>query len=45
MCGVFETWKRYDKKRQTLMTTQLRRIQTTPNLSKDASEIVGKILG
>tara|TARA_R110002124_G_scaffold112757_3_gene266996 strand:- start:2093 stop:4651 length:2559 start_codon:yes stop_codon:yes gene_type:complete len=45
MCGVFETWKRYDKKRQTMMTTQLRRIQTTPNLSKDASEIVGKILG
>jgi len=45
MCGVFETWKRYDKKRQTLMTTQLRRIQTTKGLSKDASEIVGKILG
>ena len=45
MCGVFETWKRYDMKRQTLMTTQLRHIQTTPNLSKDALEIVGKILG
>jgi aminopeptidase N len=45
MCGAFETWKRYDMKRQTLMTTQLRRIQTTLNLSKDASEIVGKILG
>jgi aminopeptidase N len=45
MCGAFETWKRYDKKRQTLMTTQLRRIQTAPNLSKDAAEIVGKILG
>jgi aminopeptidase N len=45
MCGVFETWARYDKKRQTLITTQLRRIQTTPALSKDTLEIVNKILG
>ena len=45
MCGVFETWSRYNKKRQTLITTQLRRIQTTPNLSRDTLEIVSKILG
>ncbi|MDC1242615.1 aminopeptidase N [Amylibacter sp.] len=44
MCGVFETWKRYDKKRQILMTTQLRKIQTSNGLSKDAAEIVNKIL-
>ncbi|GHA52862.1 aminopeptidase N [Amylibacter ulvae] len=45
MAGLFETWKRYDKKRQTLITGQLRRIADTKNLSKDTSEIVGKILG
>ena len=44
MCGVFETWKRYDKKRQTLITTQLRKIQVSPKLSKDTLEIVNKIL-
>ena len=44
MCAVFETWKRYDKKRQILMTTQLRKIQTSNGLSKDAAEIVNKIL-
>lgn len=44
MCGVFETWKRYDKKRQTLMTTQLRKIQTSNGLSKDTEEIVNKIM-
>ena len=44
MCGVFETWKRYDKSRQTLMTTQLRKIQAFDNLSKDSLEIVNKIL-
>ncbi|GLQ34847.1 aminopeptidase N [Amylibacter marinus] len=44
MCGVFGTWKRYDKKRQTLISTQLRRIQKTPTLSKDTGEIIGKLL-
>ena len=32
MCGAFETWKRYDKKRQTLLTTQLRKIQVSPQI-------------
>jgi aminopeptidase N len=45
MCGAFETWKRYGKNRQKLMIEQLRRIQNTEGLSKDTSEIVGKILG
>ncbi len=44
LCGVFETWKRYDENRQALIKTQLQRISDFPNLSKDTSEIVGKIL-
>ena len=44
MCGLFETWRRYDEDRQALMKAQLGRIAGTPNLSKDSAEIVGKIL-
>ncbi|KAB7610523.1 aminopeptidase N [Amylibacter sp. SFDW26] len=45
MCGLFETWRRYDDNRQALIKAQLERIAGAPNLSKDSSEIVGKILG
>lgn len=45
MCGGFETWRRYDAHRQSLMRAQLSRIAALPNLSKDTSEITGKILG
>ncbi len=45
MCGLFETWRRYDTNRQILQKTQLERISSTPNLSKDSAEIIGKILG
>ncbi|MCP5088186.1 MAG: aminopeptidase N [Rhodobacteraceae bacterium] len=45
MCGAFETWRRYDEARQGLMRAQLQRIARTDGLSKDTSEIVGKILG
>jgi len=45
MCGLFETWRRYDDNRQDLMKAQLQRIANTPNLSKDSAEITGKILG
>jgi len=45
MCGLFETWRRYDPVRQALQKTQLERIAATPNLSKDSTEIIGKILG
>ena len=45
MCGLFETWRRYDTARQALQKTQLERIAATPNLSKDSTEIIGKILG
>ena len=44
LCGVFETWKRYDDARQGLIKAQLQRIADKPDLSKDTSEIVGKIL-
>jgi aminopeptidase N len=44
MCGGFETWRRYDATRQGLMRKQLARIAALPNLSKDTSEITGKIL-
>ena len=45
MCGLFETWRRYDADRQDLIKAQLKRIADTPNLSKDSAEIVGRILG
>jgi aminopeptidase N len=45
MCGLFETWRRYDTNRQALQKAQLERIAKTPNLSKDSTEIVGRILG
>ncbi len=45
MCGLFESWRRYDEDRQTLQKTQLERIANIPNLSKDSTEIIGKILG
>lgn len=44
LCGAFETWKRYDVTRQNLIKAQLQRIADKPDLSKDTSEIVGKIL-
>ncbi|MBE9476069.1 MAG: DUF3458 domain-containing protein, partial [Proteobacteria bacterium] len=45
MCGLFESWRRYDANRQALQKTQLERIANMPNLSKDSAEIIGKILG
>ncbi|WP_299986789.1 aminopeptidase N [uncultured Ruegeria sp.] len=45
MCGAFQTWKRYDADRQALMRAQLSRIAETPNLSRDTTEMVTRILG
>ncbi len=45
MCSAFQTWKRYDADRQTLMRVQLNRIADTPNLSRDTTEMVTRILG
>jgi len=44
MCTAFETWRRYDASRQTLMKAALERILATPNLSRDTTEMVSRIL-
>ncbi|WP_111731736.1 aminopeptidase N [Roseovarius amoyensis] len=43
MCTTFETWRRYDKGRQNLIAAQLDRILATPGLSRDMTEIAGRI--
>jgi aminopeptidase N len=44
MCTAFETWSRYDSVRQALIRGALDRIRTTPGLSRDTTEMVGRIL-
>ncbi len=44
MSTAFETWKRYDADRQTKIRTALERILATPNLSRDSTEMVTRIL-
>ena len=43
MCSAFQTWRRYDAIRQTLIGAQLARIADTPNLSRDTSEMISRI--
>ncbi|WP_170436812.1 aminopeptidase N [Ruegeria arenilitoris] len=45
MCTPFQTWKRYDADRQDLIRAQLTRIAETPNLSRDTTEMISRILG
>ena len=45
MCSAFETWRRFDDNRQSLIRAQLERIKTTPGLSRDTTEMVSRILG
>ncbi|MFT5798839.1 MAG: aminopeptidase N [Candidatus Azotimanducaceae bacterium] len=45
MCAAFQTWRRYDQIRQTLISTQLERIANTPNLSRDTAEMISRIRG
>ncbi len=45
MCTAFQTWKRYDDGRQTKIKIELERILATPNLSRDTTEMVTRILG
>jgi len=45
MCSAFQTWRRYDPSRQTLIAAQLDRILATPNLSRDATEMLSRIRG
>ena len=44
MCSVFQTWTRYDAGRQALMKAELERIAAKPDLSRDVSEMVGRLL-
>ena len=43
MCSAFETWKRYDSDRQTLIAAQLDRILAQETLSRDTQEMVSRI--
>jgi aminopeptidase N len=45
LCGAFETWRRFDGKRQKLMREQLMRIKDAKNLSRNVQEITEKTLG
>jgi len=45
MSKAFETWRRYDADRQGLIRAELSRIKSTPNLSRDTTEMVTRILG
>jgi aminopeptidase N len=45
MCSAFETWRRYDPVRQGMLAAELDRILATPNLSRDTTEMVGRIRG
>jgi len=44
MATVFETWRRYDADRQEMIREALERIAATPGLSRDMTEITGRIL-
>src|SRR3989338_1947493 len=45
MSTAFETWPRYDADRQALMRGALQRIMATDGLSRDLSEMAGRMLG
>ncbi|MBB3993675.1 aminopeptidase N [Sulfitobacter undariae] len=44
MCSAFQTWKRYDTDRQSLIKAQVQRILATPNLSRDTTEMLSRII-
>jgi aminopeptidase N len=43
--SAFESWKRYDEKRQTLMRAELEGISKVEGLSANLFELIGKMLG
>jgi len=45
LAGSFESWRRYDAKRQGLMRTQLEAIKALPGISPNLFEIASKMLG
>ena len=44
MAGAFETWRRFDTKRQALMRCELEAMLATPGLSSNMFEVVSKML-
>ena len=44
MSSAFDTWKRFDEDRQQMIRAQLERIKARETLSRDTSEMVGRIL-
>ncbi len=44
MCTAFQSWTRYDNARQTQMKAALSSFLASPNLSRDTSEMVNRIL-
>ena len=45
MSTAFETWRRYDADRQALALAEMERMRSTPGLSKDMSEMLGRMIG
>lgn len=43
MCAAFQTWRRYDAIRQSMISKALERIAATPNLSRDTTEMITRI--
>ena len=43
MCSAFQTWRRYDAIRQSMIQKELDRIADTPNLSRDTTEMITRI--
>ena len=44
MCSAFETWKRYDPKRQKLIKSQIDRVLNAGSISKDAKEMLNRLI-
>jgi aminopeptidase N len=45
LAGSFESWKRYDERRQGLMRSELESITALPGISPNLFEIVSKMIG
>ncbi|MEL7167696.1 MAG: aminopeptidase N C-terminal domain-containing protein, partial [Pseudomonadota bacterium] len=43
MCAAFQTWRRYDAIRQSMISRELARIAETPGLSRDTTEMISRI--
>jgi aminopeptidase N len=44
MCSAFETWKRYDPKRQKLIKSQINKVLEAKSISKDTREMLSRLI-